>query len=163
MNDKSHAATSQERQLPECFHTAAGETIEITETDFGQYCVDCWDANGEGRWNKKFDKRSDAFVEFERWRYLQTPLTATPSEPKPELSAGMPSSLAETVGERLKRIYPEHYVTIITEMNRVDGPERTARLLGRQAVDGQLRRCFVWERSQQGYDFWANLAKREGS
>ena len=69
----------------------------------------------------------------------------------------------ETVGERLKRIYPEHYVIIITEMNRINGSERTARWLGQQAIDGQLRRCFIWERSQQGYDFWANLAKREGS
>src|SRR6266403_4570883 len=74
MNDKANTAAP----LPECFHTAAGETIEITQTDHGQYCVDCWDANGEGRWNRKFDKRSDALVEFERWRYLQALTDGTP-------------------------------------------------------------------------------------
>ncbi len=99
--------------------------------------------------------------------HAATPLASAISELESELSAGVPSSLAsphaETVGERLKRIYPEHYVIIITEMNRINGSERTARWLGQQAIDGQLRRCFIWERSQQGYDFWANLAKREGS
>ncbi len=94
-----------------------------------------------------------------------TPIASTISELESELSLGVPSSLAtphaETVGERLKRIYPEHYVTIITEMNRVDGPERTAQILNNHNYEGTLRRCFIWERSQQGYDFWAILAKRE--
>jgi len=95
--------------------------------------------------------------------HAATPATATISEPKLELSAGVPSSLAETVGERLKRIYPEHYVHILSEANRVNGAEHTARILQYHAINYScvLSVMFVWERSQQGCDFWADLAQRE--
>jgi|SRR6267154_3298110 len=157
MNDKANTAAP----LPECYHTAAGETIEITETDHGQYCVDQWDANGEGRWNKKFDKLSDALVEFERWRYLQAPTDGTPSELESEPYDGVPSPLAETVSDYLKRVYPEYYVRIITNMNRERGPEVAARLLTSPAVPCGLHGAFVWSKSPEGHEFWQAVAQRE--
>lgn len=75
---------------------------------------------------------------------------------------------AETVGERLKRLYPEHYVTIITEMNRQNGPEHAARQLSCPSVGWTTSGCvlqgaFLWGNSQEGYRFWAKLAERERS
>lgn len=63
----------EDREVPQHYVTAAGEQIEITETDFGQYYVDCWDGEDNNRWNRKFDKREDAFAEFDRWKHLKRP------------------------------------------------------------------------------------------
>lgn len=62
---------AHEREVPQHYVTGAGEQIEITETDFGRYCVDCWTDENNNRWHREFDKRSDAFIEFDRWRYLE--------------------------------------------------------------------------------------------
>ena len=101
--------------------------------------------------------------------HAATPLASAISELESELSAGVPSSLAsphaETVGERLKRIYPEHYVRIITEATRTNGTEHTARMLGYPSsmYAVALSAMFIWERSAEGGEFWKALAKREGS
>ena len=83
-------------------------------------------------------------------------------------AAGSTSLVAETVGERLKRIYPEHYVRIITEMNRVNGADRTAKVLSMSLVEylGDHRvplliSLFIWDRTAEGRGFWAELAERE--
>lgn len=69
----------------------------------------------------------------------------------------------ETVGERLKRIYPEYYVRIITESNRVNGSERTAKILS-ELHNPELPAIlcmFVWDRTLEGHKFWRQLAERE--
>src|SRR5882672_1174352 len=171
MNDKANTATPHERELPECYHTAAGDIIEITETGYGQYCVDCWDINEKNRWNRKFDKRSDAFVEFERWRYLQAPTDRTPSEPNAEPRDGIAGAIAaqavqghadpETVQDYFKRLYPEHYVQIITNINRERGATATAHLLSSKASTLELHCAFIWASSPEGDAFWRQLAQRE--
>jgi len=99
-----------------------------------------------------------------------TTINLTPSELESELSVGVPSALAhaETVGERLKRVYPEHYTRIITEMNRQNGSEHTARQLSSPyaewtSSDCVLHGAFLWSNSQEGRSFWAKLAERERS
>ncbi len=96
-------------------------------------------------------------------------ITDTSTGPKPKgapqgVTAPLPST-SETVGERLKRIYPEHYVHIITEANRTNGAEHTARMLGYPSdmYNIALSAMFSWERSTEGWDFWARLAERERS
>jgi len=74
----------------------------------------------------------------------------------------MPSVVAETVGERLKRLYPEYYVQIITNINAERGPEMTAHLLSSPAMPNELRCAFIWSRSPEGDAFWRAVAQREG-
>src|SRR5882672_8843649 len=68
-----------------------------------------------------------------------TPALATPSELESEFRDGIPSTVetpAETVEDYLKRIYPEYYVQIITNINAERGPEMTAHLLASNARYG---------------------------
>jgi len=76
-------------------------------------------------------------------------------------AAGSPSLVAETVEERLKRIYPEHFVRIITAMNRQNGPEHTVKMLSRKAEKHELDHIFLWSDTAEGRDFWAKLSERE--
>jgi len=70
--------------------------------------------------------------------------------------------LPETVGDRLKRLYPEHYVRIITLMNEDAGARETARTLS-STRPYTLSIAFVWYHTTEGWDFWAKLAERERS
>lgn len=72
-------------------------------------------------------------------------------------------STPETVGAKLKRVYPEHYVRIITEANRVNGSEHTATTLGNNAAEYSiaLAAMFIWDRAAEGHEFWCELAERE--
>lgn len=102
-----------------------------------------------------------------------TPASATPSHDNAEPDDGfagavIPSALGptpETVRQRLKRVYPEHYVRIITEANRQNGSESTATLLGYDAAEYYcaLAALFIWDRAPEGYVFWCELARREQS
>jgi len=49
----------------------------------------------------------------------------------------------ETVGEKLKRVYPEHYVTIITIMNKQNGSKHTVDTLSSEAVGHELQYVFL--------------------
>ena len=115
------------------------------------------------------------------------PTNGTPSEPGGELRDGVPSTvrphaedyfdhvealrrqglkqdgmpLVETVQDYFKRLYPEHYVQIITNINRERGPEMTAHLLSTEAFPHKLQCAFIWNRSPEGHKFWKALAKRE--
>lgn len=89
-------------------------------------------------------------------------------EPPAVIAAQAVPLHAETVGERLKRIYPEHYVTIITRMNAECGPKATAMVLSASANDhvyfgATLSSVFLWDATPEGHEFWEALAKREGS
>jgi len=98
-----------------------------------------------------------------------TPLPAantTPSELESEFRDGIPSTVgpippAETVGERLKRVYPEYYVRIITNINAERGSRMTAHLLTSKAEVLELHCAFIWSRSPEGHEFWETLAQRE--
>ncbi len=87
-----------------------------------------------------------------------------PPPPRDHYENGVPVATRqrpETVGERLKRFYPEHYVTIITRMNERDGPQMTAHRLGRTDGGSVLDGAFRWEATPEGYEFWKALAQRE--
>src|SRR5712664_3434821 len=71
------------------------------------------------------------------------------------------SASVVTVGEHLKRLYPEHYVTIITRMNEQNGSEHTAAMLSSEAVGQELEYIFLWARTTEGHAFWAKLSERE--
>lgn len=101
-----------------------------------------------------------------------TPLSEASSELESEFADGIPSSVelplrpqVETVGDKLKRLYPEHYVHIITEATRQNGPEHTARMLGYNAdhYHCALATIFLWSRTKEGCDFWIELSQREQS
>jgi hypothetical protein len=56
--------------LPEPIKTNAGETIEITCSDFDVYTVECWDASDSSRWHRSFHDKAKALEEFNRWQHL---------------------------------------------------------------------------------------------
>jgi len=108
--------------------------------------------------------------------HAATPTNATPdqsvSEPCDGISgpvSGAPALTTklspETVADRLKRIYPEHYVRILSEATRTNGAEHTARMLEYPSnmFAVALSAMFIWERSAEGEGFWAELAERECS
>lgn len=110
--------------------------------------------------------------------HAATPANATPHESMPKPDDGITGDVdrnslhsdshLETVGERLKRFYPEHYVTIITRMNAERGPKATAMVLSASANDhvyfgATLSSVFLWDATPEGHEFWKALAKREGS
>ncbi len=72
-----------------------------------------------------------------------TPHAATPSEPRTELRDGVPSVVAETVQDYFKRVYPEYYVQIITNMNAEHGPAMTANVLSDKANGFVLHGAFI--------------------
>src|SRR6266403_1689503 len=104
------------------------------------------------------------------------PTNGTPSEPGGELRDGVPSTvrphaedyfdhvealrrqglkqdgmpLVETVQDYFKRLYPEYYVQIITNINRERGSGMTARLLSSKAMPHELHCAFSWHRSPEG-------------
>src|SRR6266436_5203243 len=90
-----------------------------------------------------------------------TPADATPSELESEFRYGIPSTVgpipetpAETVGDYFKRLYPEYYVQIITNINRERGAEMIANLLSSQAMPNELWCAFIWSASTEGDAFW---------
>lgn len=89
-----------------------------------------------------------------------TPAYGTPSELESEFRNGIPSAV-ETVSDYLKRVYPEYYVQIITNMNMERGSEMTAHLLVSKAMPHELLGAFIWSDSPEGYEFWEALAQRE--
>jgi len=94
------------------------------------------------------------------------PALGTPSELESEFRDGVPSvvgRIPETVSDYFKRVYPEHYVQIITNMNAERGPEPTAHLLSSKAMPNELSRAFWWARSPEGDAFWRAVAQREAS
>ena len=99
---------------------------------------------------------------------ITSPHAAQDGEASAQLATGSASLVNETVGERLKRLYPEHYIHIITEMYRVNGSRRTAEVLSKTVADylGDFRgpvltSLFIWDRTAEGREFWARLAERE--
>jgi len=92
-----------------------------------------------------------------------TPANGTPSEPNAELRDGIPSVVdpGETVSDYFKRLYPEYYVQIITNINRERGPTDTAHLLSSKALTLELHCAFIWASSPEGDAFWRQLAQRE--
>ena len=69
----------------------------------------------------------------------------------------------ETIEQHLKRLYPEHYVKIITNSTRDGGPEHTAQLLGyyaRGIYAKPLEVMFLWDNTPEGRAFWKALAER---
>lgn len=98
-----------------------------------------------------------------------TPANRTPSELESEFRDGIPSTVMpsalgptpETVSDYFKRVYPEYYVQIITNINRERGPTVTAYLLGRHALNRELHCAFIWADSPEGHDFWKAVAQRE--
>jgi len=92
------------------------------------------------------------------------PANATPSEPRAEPRDGVPSAvdpIPETVSDYFKRLYPEYYVQIITNINRERGPEMTAHLLSSPAMPNELHCTFIWSASPEGDAFWRAVAQRE--
>ena len=57
-------------QLPDHYVTKAGEQIEITHTDWGGYCVDCWTDEDNNKWSRSFVNFDDALAEYNRFRFL---------------------------------------------------------------------------------------------
>jgi len=96
-----------------------------------------------------------------------TPAYGTPSELESEFRDGIPSAVtqphAETVGDYFKRLYPEYYVQIITNINSERGPKMTAHLLSSKAITSELHCAFIWSRSPEGHEFWKAVAQREAS
>jgi len=94
-----------------------------------------------------------------------TPANATPSELESEFRDGIPSAVtqphAETVGDYFKRLYPEYYVQIITNINSERGPKMTAHLLSSLAITRELHCAFIWSASPEGDAFWRAVAQRE--
>jgi len=94
-----------------------------------------------------------------------TPANAAPSELESEFRDGIPSTVtqphAETVGDYFKRLYPEYYVQIITNINTERGPEMTANLLSSRVITRELHCAFIWARSPEGDAFWRAVAQRE--
>jgi len=89
-----------------------------------------------------------------------TPAHATPSELESEFRDGIPSPL-ETVQDYFKRVYPEYYVQIITNINRERGAEMTAHLLSSKTTPHELMCAFWWAKSPEGHEFWRAVAQRE--
>jgi len=99
---------------------------------------------------------------------ITSPSAAQDGETVGKSATSSASLVNETVGERLKLLYPEHYIRIITEMYRVDGSRRTAEVLSKTVADylGDFRgpvltSLFLWDRTAEGREFWARLAERE--
>ena len=94
-----------------------------------------------------------------------TPANPTPSELESEFRDGVPSSVssAETISDYFKRVYPEYYVQIITNMNKERGPKVTANLLSSKATTSDLHDAFIWEDTPEGHEFWVAVAQREAS
>ena len=91
--------------------------------------------------------------------HTATPAYATPSEPRAEPRDGVPSVVAETVSDYFKRLYPEYYVQIITNINSERGPEATAHLLSSKANTRELHCAFIWANSPEGDEFWRAVAQ----
>jgi hypothetical protein len=93
------------------------------------------------------------------------PTNPTPSELESEFRHGIPSAVtqphAETVSDYFKRLYPECYVQIITNMNRERGPGATASVLSSNALTRELHCAFIWADSPEGDAFWRCVAQRE--
>jgi len=89
---------------------------------------------------------------------ITAPANATPSEPRTEPRDGVPSTV-ETVSDYLKRLYPEYYVQIITNINSERGPEATAHLLSSKANTRELHCAFIWANSPEGDEFWRAVAQ----
>jgi len=85
---------------------------------------------------------------------------ATPSELESKLRDGVPSTV-ETASGYFKRLYPEYYVQIITNINAERGPEMTAHLLSSPAMPNELYCAFIWSASPEGDAFWRAVARRE--
>lgn len=69
---------------------------------------------------------------------------------------------AETNGQRLSRLYPEHYVRIITIVTERVGGVAAAEWLSRNDHYGQsLAGAFPWYDTTEGFWFWKELSKRE--
>lgn len=90
-----------------------------------------------------------------------TPANRTPSELESELRDGIPSPLAETGSDYFKRVYPEYYVQIITNINAERGPTVTAQLLSSKAMPQELIKAFIWSASPEGDAFWRAVAQME--
>jgi hypothetical protein len=109
-----------------------------------------------------------------------TPANGTPSELESEFRDGIPSAVEthpveclcstcagfghavyETVSDYFKRLYPEYYVQIITNMNRERGPSVTASVLISKAQSRELHCAFIWSDSPEGHAFWEAVAQRE--
>lgn len=92
---------------------------------------------------------------------IATPIASQGHTDVGKSAIGSASMVAETVGERLKQVYPEHYVRIITLMNEDAGAEKTAKTLSSTRVY-PLSIAFEWSKTDEGWNFWAKLSKREG-
>jgi hypothetical protein len=68
--------------------------------------------------------------------------------------------MPETFAERLKRLYPKHYVRILELMDKDHGPDATARMLSRTATGCELSRAFLWGSTHEGYKFWKALMEQ---
>jgi len=94
------------------------------------------------------------------------PTNATPSELESEFRDGIPSSVGpipESVSDYFKRLYPEYFVQIITNINAERGPEMTAKMLSSKAITRELHCAFIWSASLEGDAFWRVVAQREAS
>jgi hypothetical protein len=77
--------------------------------------------------------------------------------------------MSETIMQRFRRVYPDHYIRILEciradhKHNRLD-VEVLARYLTSPAdpLAAELGAAFFWERTEEGHAFWAELSKREG-
>ncbi len=107
---------------------------------------------------------------------IDTPTTAQTEQPDIGADNGLTGNVSgapaltirsrqdETVADRLKRVYPEHYVRIITNSNQELGSTHTARLLGESANKYNhhcLAVMFTWNDSPEGSTFWVLLSNRE--
>jgi len=93
--------------------------------------------------------------------------TTQGSEAMPEPALGSASVVTtplrqgpETTGERLKRLYPSHYVRILELMNKDHGSDAAARMLSRTATGCELSRAFLWGNTHEGYQFWKALMEQ---
>lgn len=69
---------------------------------------------------------------------------------------------AETNGQRLSRLYPEHYVRIITLVTEEVGGPAAAKWLSKINDFGHTLACaFDWYDTTEGHEFWKELSKRE--
>ncbi len=70
-------------------------------------------------------------------------------------------AIPETVSDYFKRLYPEYYVQIITNINSERRPEMAAHLLSSKAITRELHCAFIWYASPEGDAFWRAVAQRE--
>lgn len=76
-----------------------------------------------------------------------------------------PEPTSETIGERLRRIYPEHYDTICRYIDKCHDDvlsQSCSRFIGGTSCSTSiLSYLFLWSNTPEGYAFWEELAKRE--